>query len=332
MSAVHQAYVDAGSDIILTNSFGGASYRLRLHGEVFECNKAAARVARDVCDATERGVLVAGSLGPTGELLEPMGTMIPSVCADAFTKQAEGLHAGGADLLWIETMSDLDELQAAVEGARRASDLPICATVSFDTAGRTMMGVSGTDAVDRLAEFDVTAMGANCGNNLPDTEAALKQMRAQDAEILLISKANAGMPEWHGADLHYSGTPEVMGAYGDRLRSSGVSLIGACWGSTPEHIAFMGQVLDGDLPVHELELRAAASNLVATGSTRPNRRRSRSKTGRSEGQRLRVALNSTMASMISLPGPPLVGCSGRNEIPLRAPSVAPTPFAKAARS
>ena len=280
VSAVHQAYVDAGSDIILTNSFGGTSYRLRLHGlhsEVFELNKAAARVARDVCDATERKVLVAGSLGPTGELLEPMGTMTPSACADAFAKQAEGLHAGGADLLWVETMSDLDELQAAVEGARRVSDLPICATMSFDTAGRTMMGVSGADAVERLADFDVTAIGANCGNNLPDTEAALKQMRAQDAEILLISKANAGMPEWHGAELHYSGTPEVMGAYADRLRSSGVSLIGACCGSTPDHIAFMRQVLDGDVPVPELELQVVASNLVATGSTRPNRRRRRSR-------------------------------------------------------
>ena len=202
VTAVHADYVNAGSDIVLTNSFGGTGFRLKLHkldDRCVELNRAAAQVARAAVDAhhaeTGRRVLVAGSMGPTGELLEPMGSLTPATCADAFREQAIGLDEGGADVLWIETMSHLDEVAAAVEGARSVSDLPVCATLSFDTAGRTMMGVTGEDAVNRLAELGVDAIGANCGNNLADTEAALHQMRAANPDVLLISKANAGMPE-----------------------------------------------------------------------------------------------------------------------------------------
>src|SRR5690606_34044082 len=148
---VHKAYVDAGSNIILTNSFGGTSYRLKLHNmqdRVVELNRAAAQNARAAADATERPVLVAGSMGPTGELLVPMGNMTYDECREAFAEQARGLVEGGVDILWVETMSDLDEVKAAVEGARSvAPDLPICATMSYDTRGRTMMGVTGAQMV-----------------------------------------------------------------------------------------------------------------------------------------------------------------------------------------
>jgi methionine synthase I (cobalamin-dependent) len=279
VTAVHADYVNAGSDIVLTNSFGGTGFRLKLHkleGRCIELNRAAAQVARAAVDAhlaeTGRRVLVAGSMGPTGELLEPMGSLTPTTCAEAFREQAIGLDEGGADLLWIETMSHLDEVAAAVEGARSVSDLPVCATLSFDTAGRTMMGVTGEDAVNRLAELGVDAIGANCGNNLADTEAALHQMRAANPDVLLISKANAGMPEWHGTELHYSGEPEVMAAHAVRQREAGIQIIGACCGSSPVHLAMMRQVLDGTIPVPEVEFEVAAVRQVPKGRQRTGRR------------------------------------------------------------
>ncbi len=277
--AVHDEYLAAGSDILLTNTFGGTSFRLKLHhldDRVVELNKAAAAVAREAADAAGRPVIVAGSMGPTGELLEPMGTMTPATCAAAFAEQAEGLTEGGADVLWIETMSHLDEVAAAIAGARTVSDLPICVTLSFDTAGRTMMGVSGADAASRLAELGVVAIGANCGNNLADTEAALREMRQVDPDLILISKANAGMPEWHGAELHYSGEPEVMAAHADRQRSAGVQVIGACCGSSPAHLAMMRKVLDGAIPVPEVEFEVAVVRQVAKGRARTGRRAERS--------------------------------------------------------
>ena len=282
VTAVHADYINAGSDIVLTNSFGGTGFRLKLHkldDRCIELNRAAAQVARAAADAhlaeTGRRVLVAGSMGPTGELLEPMGSMTPATCADAFREQAIGLDEGGADLLWIETMSHLDEVAAAVVGARSVSDLPVCATLSFDTAGRTMMGVSGKAAVNRLTELGVDAIGANCGNNLADTEAALHEMRAANPDVLLISKANAGMPEWHGTELHYSGEPEVMAAHAVRQREAGIQIIGACCGSSPKHLAMMRQVLDGNLPVPEVEFEVAVVRQVAKARQRTGRRSSR---------------------------------------------------------
>ncbi|MBC48315.1 MAG: methionine synthase I [Ilumatobacter sp.] len=282
VTAVHAAYVNAGSDIVLTNSFGGTGFRLKLHkldDRCIELNRAAAQVARTAADAhfaeTGRRVLVAGSMGPTGELLEPMGSMTPETCADAFREQVIGLDEGGADVLWIETMSHLDEVAAAVEGARSVSDLPVCTTLSFDTAGRTMMGVSGEAAVNRLTELGVDAIGANCGNNLADTEAALHEMRAANPDVPLISKANAGMPEWHGAELHYSGEPEVMAAHAVRQREAGIQIIGACCGSSPKHLAMMRLVLDGNLPVPEVEFEVAAVRQVAKARQRTGRRSSR---------------------------------------------------------
>ena len=282
VTAVHAAYVNAGSDIVLTNSFGGTGFRLKLHkldDRCIELNRAAAQVARTAADAhfaeTGRRVLVAGSMGPTGELLEPMGSMTPETCADAFREQVIGLDEGGADVLWIETMSHLDEVAAAVEGARSVSDLPVCTTLSFDTAGRTMMGVSGEAAVNRLTELGVDAIGANCGNNLADTEAALHEMRAANPDVPLISKANAGMPEWHGTELHYSGDPEVMAAHAVRQRDAGIQIIGACCGSSPKHLAMMRQVLDGNLPVPEVEFEVAAVRQVVKARQRTGRRSSR---------------------------------------------------------
>ncbi|MCS6827070.1 MAG: betaine--homocysteine S-methyltransferase [Caldilinea sp.] len=272
---VHRAYVEAGSDIILTNSFGGTRYRLKLHNlqdRVVELNRAAARNARAVADAAGRPVLVAGSMGPTGELLIPMGSMSYEECRDAFAEQARGLIEGGVDLLWIETMSDLNEVKAAIEGARSVNaEIPICVTMSYDTRGRTMMGVTGAQMAQELAGLGLTAIGANCGNNLIDTEAALAEMRAAAPQMILIAKANAGMPRYEGEKLIYDGTPEVMAAYADRVRRNGVSLIGGCCGSGPAHIRMMRQVLDGVIPAPDAPPPMTPAASESSGRVRERR-------------------------------------------------------------
>ena len=261
--AIHRGYLQAGADLVITNSFGGTRFRLALHGcadRVIELNEAAARVARIEADAeierAGRTVLVAGSMGPTGELLAPLGNMSAEACETAFAEQAEGLAAGGADVLWIETMSDLEEVEAAVRGARAACDLPLAATMSFDTAGRTMMGVTGAQLAERLGGLGLAAMGANCGNNIADTEAAVTSIAAITAAspgTAVISKPNAGVPTWTGDTLVYDGTPEVLAAHAHRARAAGVSIIGSCCGSTPAHTAKITAVLRGDEPVPDIE-------------------------------------------------------------------------------
>jgi len=271
---VHRAYIEAGSDIVLTNTFGGTKFRLALHSledRVFDINKAAAENARRAADSAGRRVLVAGSMGPTGELLVPLGSLEQADAQAGFAEQARGLDAGGADILWIETMSSLDEVEAAVRGAQQASDLPVTVTFSFDTAGRTMMGVSGTVAATRLVELGVAAIGANCGSNLADTEAALAEIRAAAPGLPVISKANAGIPEWHGAELAYSGTPDVMAAHAHRVRSSGINIIGGCCGNGPSHIAAIRGVLDGAIEVPKVEAPAVPDRPKSDGSGRTRR-------------------------------------------------------------
>ena len=280
--AIHRAYLRAGADLVVTNSFGGTSFRLALHGlrdQVVELNAAAASNARIEVDAemerAGRRLLVAGSMGPTGELLQPLGNMSAAACEAAFAVQAEGLAAGGADVLWIETMSDLDELEAAVRGARSACDLPVAATMSFDTAGRTMMGVTGIELAERLGGLGLAAMGANCGNNVADTEAAVVAVAAAAASAgtPVISKPNAGVPEWHGDSLVYDGTPEVLAAHAHRVRAAGAAVIGSCCGSTPAHTAKIAAVLAGDEPPPDIE--AAPPSAAPGTEDRLARRRTR---------------------------------------------------------
>ncbi len=183
--AVHRAYIQAGSRVILTNSFGGTRFRLEMHAlqeRTHELNKAAALNARAEAEAAPGTVVVAGSMGPTGQLFEPMGTMTFEEAKAAFAEQAQGLAEGGVDVFWIETMSDLNEVKAAVEGARSVSDLPIVTTMSFDTHGHTMMGVSPVKALESLGSLDVFAIGANCGTGSDELEVAVRTMRAANPE------------------------------------------------------------------------------------------------------------------------------------------------------
>lgn len=247
--AVHREYIQAGSRLILTNSFGGTRYRLSLHNlddQVAELNRAAAANARAEADAAPHTVVVGGSMGPTGELLVPMGEMTFDEAKAAFAEQAQALAEGGVDVIWIETMSDLNEVKAAVEGARSVCDLPISATMTFDTHLHTMMGVSPQRAIEVLGDLDLIVMGANCGTGPEEIEAVIEDMHQINPKAILVAKANAGLPKWIDQELHYDGTPEVMANYAVRVHERGASLIGACCGSTPEHIRAMAEALENE--------------------------------------------------------------------------------------
>ena len=250
--AVHRSYIQAGSRVVLTNSFGGTGFRLEMHNlqdRVVELNKAAAQNARAEADAAPDIVVVAGSMGPTGQIFEPMGTLTFDEAKAAFAQQANGLAEGGVDVFWVETMSDLNEVKAAVEGARSVSDLPIVTTMSFDTHGHTMMGVSPVKAIETLGALDIIAIGANCGTGSDELEVAVKAMREANPDAVIVAKANAGIPQVvAGGDIVYNGTPEVMAQYARNVRDLGVSMIGGCCGSTPKHIRAMAEALGSPVP------------------------------------------------------------------------------------
>ena len=244
--ALYRGFVEAGSDIILTNSFGGTAFRLKLHNlqdRVVELNQAAATLAREVVAEVTRPVVVAGSVGPTGELLVPLGSMTYDDAVAAFTEQITGLKAGGADVAWIETMSAPEEMQAAAEAAISVG-LPYVYTASFDTAGRTMMGLPPANLATvtaSLAEAPV-AFGANCGVGASDLLLAIRDMPTGDHAV--VAKANCGIPQIRGDSVVYTGTPELMADYARLAMDCGVRIIGGCCGTTPEHVRAMRDAID----------------------------------------------------------------------------------------
>ncbi len=283
----HQAMVDARADIILTNTFGGTRNRLKLHksdDRVAELNTAAVRLARQVADGADHPVLVAGSMGPTGEIMEPAGTLTPEAAISAFTEQAAALAAGGVDVLWIETISCEEEAAAAIDGAARTG-LPIVCTMTFDTNGRTMMGVTPEAAAVFYTSAwpELAAFGANCGNGFGELVAAVAGIDvACDSDRVLVAKANCGIPEYVDGDIRYTGTPEMMKSYARLARDAGARIIGGCCGSTPAHIAALVEALDGyprgARPTLEaidatLGLSWAAPRLDGEGRQRRSRRR-----------------------------------------------------------
>ena len=242
----HRAYAEAGARILTTNTFGGTRPRLDMHGlgdRVHELNEAGARLAREVAD--EHGALVAGDLGPTGELMAPLGTMDAAEAQAIFAEQLAGLRDGGIDLVLIETMSDLAEVEAAVAAAREVvPDLPIVATLSFDTNLRSMMGVRPADAVTALAAAGVTAVGANCGRGPEEMATIAAQMvEARPEGLLLIAQSNAGLPQVVGDHFEYDASPADMASHATDLRDLGIDLIGACCGSTPAHVGAISRAL-----------------------------------------------------------------------------------------
>ena len=251
---LHQEFVDAGADIILTNTFGCNRFRLKLHNaedRATEIAERAARIASEVAEAAGRAVLVAGSVGPTGELLEPLGSMTEQGAIEAFIEEIEGLKAGGADVAWIETKSAAQEMRAAALAAI-AVGMPYTVTASFDTAGRTMMGLRPTELIDVFADLSVRpmAIGANCGVGASDLLLAIQQMR--NVETVIIAKSNCGVPQFRGTEIEYSGNPELMGHYATLAVDSGARIVGGCCGTSPVHLAEMRNQLDhyqpGEMP------------------------------------------------------------------------------------
>jgi len=250
--AVHRAYLEAGARILLTNTFNGNRFRLTGHGlekQGDELNRAGAQILRaEIVDYLAKAgpgtaeAVVAGDIGPTGEIMAPLGRLLFDDAADAFARQAGSLIAGGADVIWIETMADLEEVRAAVEGTRRASaNIPIIVTMTFDTHGRTMMGVKPENAATKLVEWGAAALGGNCGNGPDEMLAAIAKMHTAAPGALLVAKPNAGMPEIVDGATVYRATPEMMAQSAIQLRDAGAHIIGGCCGTTPELIAAMAQ-------------------------------------------------------------------------------------------
>lgn len=273
--ALYKAAVDAGSDIFLTNSFGGNAARLKLHnaqGRVVELNRVAASLGREIADAAGRVVVVAGSVGPTGEIFVPMGTMTHALAVEIFHEQAEGLKAGGADILWVETMSAFEEYAAAAEAAALAG-MTWCGTMSFDTAGRTMMGITSAamaGMVEKLPNPPI-AFGANCGVGASDLMRTVLGFEAAGSARPLIAKGNAGIPKYHDGHIHYDGTPELMGEYAVLARDAGVRIIGGCCGTMPEHLKAMRHALEsrprGPRPtVDDIQAKLGAFSSASDGT------------------------------------------------------------------
>lgn len=281
---LHQGFVDAGSDILVTNSFGGSARRLhlhQLHDRVVEINARAAEIAAEIAANANRPIVIAGSVGPTGDLFAPLGELTYPQAVDVFIEQIEGLKQGGADVAWIETMSAPDEINAALDAAEQVG-LPATVTVSFDTAGRSMMGLTpagfGADMAAR--DHAPAAVGSNCGVGASDLVNALLDLVPAAGDLPVIAKANAGVPQIKGEHVVYSGTPDLMETYAKLAIDAGARIIGGCCGTRAEHIARMRRALDthngGDVPTLD-EIVDRLGPLVAPPATK--------KSGRSENRR-----------------------------------------------
>jgi 5-methyltetrahydrofolate--homocysteine methyltransferase len=278
VAQVHRGFVDAGSDIILTNTFGANRFRFRLHAsedKVREINVAAAGLARRIAGAAGRPVAVGGSIGPSGEMLEPIGERKPADVEEAFFEQAAALKEGGVDVAWIETMFFEEELGAAVRAAERAG-LPYVLTMTFDTGGRTMMGLKPEAAIGlpRRHGWHPMAFGANCGVGPAQLlDSVLGFMKGAQPGDVIVAKANCGIPQV-GDDMkvHYSGTPEIMADYAALARDAGARIVGGCCGTRPEHLVAMRRALDerpkGEPPTYaEIERRLGPVKITTAKPT-----------------------------------------------------------------
>ena len=243
--AAAEAYVNAGAQIILTCTFGGTALRLLdagLEAHAYEINHRAAELAKQAANGR---ALIAGSMGPIGRMPLALGAVTYAEAVDQFADQARALAEGGVDLFSIESMSDIAEMMAAIEGARRAADLPIFATMSFDTNGKTLLGITPTYAAIELTKAGVAAFGANCGRGPEDVAAILQEMRSAAYGAVLIAKPNAGIPEIRAGKAVYSTSPARMALFAREWVRSGAKIIGGCCGTTPQYIAAIREALGG---------------------------------------------------------------------------------------
>ncbi len=243
--ALQRAFVEAGSDLILTCTFGGTRLRLkesRYANRAAELNRRAVELAREAADAR---TLIGGSMGPLGALLKPFGPIEYAEAVAAYAEQARALAEGGVDLLVIETHFALEEAQAAVEGARQASPLPLVVSFSYDRGVRTMMGVKPAQVAEKFKTLKVAAVGANCGTTLENMQKIIQEYAAVDPGLRLWAKPNAGLPTVDAATGRsvYGVSPEQMGEFAKRYVEAGARIVGGCCGSTPAHIRAIAQAV-----------------------------------------------------------------------------------------
>ena len=240
---LHRAFVAAGADMVLTCTFGATPLRLTegpLLGRAREVNLRAAELARE---GAGPGRLVAGSLGPTGQLIEPYGLLNREDAAAAYAEQAQALADGGVDLLVLETIFAVEEAVWAVEGIQSVTDLPLVVSFSFDMGTRTMMGLSPTDAVSAVIPLGIAAVGTNCGRSLKDADLVVAEILAVAGDVPVWVKPNAGVPKVVGAEVVYEAGPEMLAEHVARYVEQGVRIVGGCCGSTPEHVAAIARAL-----------------------------------------------------------------------------------------
>lgn len=236
---IAKSYIDAGSDMIETNSFGGSRFKLEKYGlaeKTFELNKAAAEISKKA--AGDKFIL--GSIGPTGKILM-MEEVTEEELYEAFKNQAKGLEAGGADAIMIETMTDLDEARIAVKAAKENTRLEVFCTMTFEKTVtgefRSMMGISPTEMVETIIGAGADLIGANCGNGIAGMVGIVEEIRKADAGIPILVHANAGMPVYEDGQTVFPETPEEMAGLIPKIVTAGANVVGGCCGTTPEHIA-----------------------------------------------------------------------------------------------
>jgi 5-methyltetrahydrofolate--homocysteine methyltransferase len=246
VQGIYRDYYDAGSDLVETNTFGANRARLAMHGfahRTAEFCAASARLAREVCPA---GKFVAGSMGPTGEVIEPLGPRTVLEAGDIFAEQAMALAEGGVDVIFVETMMAPEEAEIAIRAAKEKTGLPVVATMTFEMgkAGlRTMWGVDVASAVQRLTDAGADVIGANCGRGFDEMLAIIHEMRPLTKKPI-IAQSNAGIPEWVDEVLVYKETPQLIQPQVEKLLRAGVNILGGCCGTGPEHIRMMRKLID----------------------------------------------------------------------------------------
>ena len=254
VAGIHRAYLEAGADIIETNTFGGSRAKLAAYHEgdrVVELNTAAARLATSVRDEVAPGKLVAGDMGPSGRMLTPMGDASPAELRDVFAEQAEALAVGGVDLIGMTTFFDLEEARAAVQGARAtAGALPIIISMAFKPSPRgyrTMMGVTPARAAEALLAAGATVVGANCEITAEEMVDLVAEFRAA-TDAPLVIQPNAGQPRLEAGHTVYGETPERFASFMPAIVAGGANIVGGCCGTTPAHIAALVAEVGGAAP------------------------------------------------------------------------------------
>lgn len=243
---IAQSYINAGADMIETNSFGGTIFKVGKYGlgdKVFELNKAAAEISRKA--AGDKYVL--GSVGPTGKILM-MGDVTEEELYAAFKVQVQGLEAGGVDAIMIETMTDLDEAKLAIKAAKENTSCEVFCTMTFDKTVngefRSMMGVAPTDMVNTLIDAGAELIGANCGNGIADMIGIVEEIRKTNKDIPILVHANAGMPIYQDGETVFPETPDEMADLVPKIIAAGANIIGGCCGTTPGHISCVRAAVD----------------------------------------------------------------------------------------